>query len=106
MVEAYGGGSNEADFTALQQFLVAAGAGTYNQCIGIFYQLRSEVSAGSINHAVGYFFDGFLNKRYLVVNNDSHNAAVLFDDSPSCEDTTNPSKWLSNARKIIRLFPF
>ena len=73
----------------------------YNQCIGIFYQLRSEVSARSINHAVGYFFDGFLNKRYLVVNNDSHNAAVLFDDFPSCEDTTNPPKWLSNARKII-----
>ena len=69
MVEAYGGGGNEADFTAFQQFLVAVSAGTYNQCIGIFYQLRSEVSARSINHAVGYFFDGFLNKRYLVVNN-------------------------------------
>lgn len=66
MVEAYGGGSNEADFTAFQQFLVAAGAGTYNQCIGIFYQLRSEVSAGSINHAVGYFSMASLMKGILL----------------------------------------
>ena len=30
MVEAYGGGGNEADVTAFQQFLVAVSAGTYN----------------------------------------------------------------------------
>lgn len=47
MVEANGSSGNEADFTAFQQFLVAVGTGTYNQRIGIFYQLRSEVFAGA-----------------------------------------------------------
>jgi hypothetical protein len=40
MVEAYGGGSNEADSTAFQQFQGPAGAGTYDQRIGFFYSSR------------------------------------------------------------------
>ena len=51
MVEAYGGGSNEADFTAFQQFLVAAGAGTYMNAKKLSFLLLILVAVACTNRS-------------------------------------------------------
>ena len=47
-----------------------------DECIRIFHQRGGEVFSRRIDHFIGYFFDGFLYKRYFIIDNYFHNAFV------------------------------
>lgn len=72
MVEADGGGGDEAHAAALEQVAVATGTGADNQCIGILDKFGREVLAGHVDGFVGNASQRFSDKRNFVVDYNFH----------------------------------
>ena len=91
VVEADGGGGDEAHAAPLQQGAVAVRAGADDQGIGILYKFRREGVAGRIDYFVGDVPDSFADEGDFVVYNDFHTVNMLLKHSPNgfrgCKDT-------------------
>lgn len=72
MVEADGGGGDEAHAAALEQVAVATGASADNQGIGILDKFGREVLAGHVDGFVGNAGQRFSDKRNFVVDYNFH----------------------------------
>ena len=72
VVEANGGGSDEAHAAALEQAAVATGAGADNQSVGIPDEFGREVLAGYIDGFVGQRSQGLTDEGYFVINDYFH----------------------------------
>lgn len=72
VVEADGGGSDEAHAAALEQVAVATGAGADDQGIGIPDKFGREVLAGHVDGLVGNACQRFSDKRNFVVDYNFH----------------------------------
>ena len=77
MVEADGGGSDEAHLAAFQQGAVAACAGADDQGIGVLHKFRRECVAGRVDHFVGDVFDGFADEGDFIIDYDFHTVVFL-----------------------------
>ena len=75
MVEADGGGGDEADQGAGEQFAIATGAGAGDERVGIAEILLPDCAAGEIAH-LGVWFEHPLEKRNLIVGNNLHGSLL------------------------------
>ncbi len=72
MVEADGGGGDEAHAAAFEQAAVATGTGADNQGVGIPDKFGREAFAGYIDGFIGQRSQGLTDEGYFVINDYFH----------------------------------
>lgn len=80
MVVSNGGGGYELDAASIEQVGIAAGAGAYDECIGIVHKGSINVCARRIYGIYTHCLQGFADVGNLIVYNYFHLIPICFRD--------------------------